>query len=275
VNFIDFIAQKKIILLDGALGTELAKRGLEPGECPELLNIEKPDAPLEVAASYVEAGSDIVLTNTFGGSPQKLHKYDLDDRIEALNEAGVRLVKEAAGSRALVFLSIGPTGEFLEPLGMLTESELVKSYARQVIAGRKAGADGVVLETMSDLGEVIAGVKAVRDNSDLPVVASLTFDKGVKGYATMMGVRPENAAEALERAGADGVGSNCGAGIGNLIEVAALMRGATGLPLWIKPNAGLPDLIVADRPGFFHPIVLVVEISFGLLVGQEVIGAHD
>ena len=201
MNFTDFIDKKKIILLDGALGTELAKRGLEPGDCPELLNIEKPDAALEIAASYVEAGSDIVLTNTFGGSPQKLHKYDLDDRIEELNEAGVRLAKAAAGNCALVFLSIGPTGEFLEPLGTLTEKELVKSFARQVIAGREAGADGVVLETMSDLGEIIAGIKAVKDNSDLPVIGSLTFDKGVKGYATMMGVRPENAAETLERAG--------------------------------------------------------------------------
>lgn len=243
MNLTDYIQEKKIFLLDGAMGTELAKRGLEPGDCPELLNIDNPDAVSGIADSYAEAGSDIVLTNTFGGSSQKLVKYDLADRLEELNEAGVRLAKDAAGGRALVFLSIGPTGEFLEPLGLLTEADLVKSFARQVIAGREAGADGVVLETMSDLGETIAGIKAVKDNSDLPVIGSLTFDKGVKGYATMMGVRPENAAEALERAGADGAGSNCGAGIGNLIEIAALMRNATGLPLWIKPNAGLPELV--------------------------------
>jgi len=243
VNIIEMLKEKHILLADGAWGTEFAKKGVEPGDCPELLNIERPDLVREIASSYVEAGSDIILTNTFGGSPPKLTKYGLENRLEELNEAGIRISMEAAQGKALVFASFGPTGEFLAPLGLVTESEMTAYFTRQVKAGVAEGADGFLFETMSDLSEITCAIRAVKDNSDLPLVCSMTFNKGLKGYATMMGVEPQQAAEALEAAGADVVGSNCGSGILDIIDVAKLMRPATGLPLWIKPNAGLPELI--------------------------------
>jgi 5-methyltetrahydrofolate--homocysteine methyltransferase len=244
MNFINVLKEKKILLADGAWGTELAKKGYDTaGKCPELLNVEHPDIIRNIAASYVDAGSDIILTNTFGGSHYKIAKYGLDDRLDELNAAGVRLSKEAAGGRALVFGSIGPTGEFLAPLGLATSEDMTASFARQIITFAREGADAVLIETMTDLGEITCALRAAKENSDLPVVCSMTFDKGVKGFATMMGVKPNDAVHALEDAGADAVGSNCGWGIETIIEVARIMRSETELPLWFKPNAGMPELV--------------------------------
>ncbi|MBN1292653.1 MAG: homocysteine S-methyltransferase family protein [Candidatus Latescibacteria bacterium] len=238
-----FFKGKKILVSDGAWGTEMAKKGLEPGECPELLNADNPGMVREIASSYAEAGADIVITNTFGANPFKLAKFGIENRTEELNEKGVYISVEAVNNKSVIFASIGPTGEFLAPLGLVSEKEMVKAFSRQVRSFVKAGAHGVVVETMTDLGEVICALKAVKENSDLPVICSMTFDKGLKGYATMMGVKPDEAASKLEDAGADGIGSNCGSGIGNMIEVAAIMRPVTDLPLWFKPNAGLPELV--------------------------------
>ncbi len=243
MKFTDLLKEKNILLSDGAWGTELAKKGVEPGGSPELLNVESADIIKEVASSYVEAGSDIILTNTFGGSPFKLAKYGLEERTEELNEVGAAISVEAASGKCLVAGSVGPTGEFMAPLGLTTETEMVEAFARQVRSFVKAGVDVVIAETMTDLGEITSVIKAVKDNSNLPVICSMTFDKGVKEYATMMGVTPKKAAEELEAAGADIVGSNCGSGIVNMIEVARLLRPATGLPLWFKPNAGMPELV--------------------------------
>jgi len=244
VKLKDITAGKKVLLTDGAWGTELAKKGLGPESgCPELLNVNNPGPLMDIAASYVEAGSDIILTNTFGGNPFKLKRYGADDRLEELNEAGVRISKRAAGDRCLVFGSIGPTGEFMAPLGLVTVEEMTAAFARQVKAFTAAGADAVLIETMTDLGEAACAIRAVKDGSDLPVVCSMTFDPGARGYATMMGVKPAQAAEELEKAGADAVGANCGSGIDDVIEIARLLKPATSLPLWCKPNAGLPELI--------------------------------
>jgi 5-methyltetrahydrofolate--homocysteine methyltransferase len=243
MTFQDKLSTKGFLVSDGAMGTELAKKGLKPGECPELLNVDNPGWVEEIARSYVDAGSDIILTNTFGGNPVKLARYGLADRTEELNERGIWIVVEAAGGMASVFASVGSTGEFLEPLGTITEKEMAAAFARQARALAKGGAEGVVLETMTDLGETLCALKAVKDSTGLPVVCSMTFDPGVRGYATMMGVTPERAAEELEAAGADAVGANCGTGIADIIEIARIMRPHTSLPLWMKPNAGLPELV--------------------------------
>ncbi len=239
----ELLKEKKILLSDGAWGTEIAKRGFEPGICPELFNVKEAVMISEIAESYIKAGSDIILTNTFGGSPQKLAKYGLADRLDELNEAGVRLSVETSNGRALVLATMGPTGEFLAPLGLTTEAEMTESFARQVKVFAAGGADAVLIETMTDLGEIKCALKAVKEYSDFEVVCSMTFDKGVKGYATMMGITPNRAAAELEAAGADVVGANCGAGIDNIIDVARILKTATGLPLWFKPNAGLPELV--------------------------------
>ena len=196
-----------------------------------------------IAAGYVKAGSDMILTNTFGGSSQKLARYGLEDRLEELNEAGVRISVEVSDGRALVLGSIGPSGEFMAPLGLTTEQEMVDSFARQVKSFLAAGADAVLIETMTDPGEAKCALKAVKDNSDYEVMCLMTFDRGAKGFATMMGITPDRAAAELESAGADVAGSNCGSGIEDIIEVAKIMNPSTNLPLWFKPNAGLPELV--------------------------------
>lgn len=268
----DMLDDLKILVSDGALGTELAKKGLQPGDCPELLNAENPGTVREIARSYVDAGSNVILTNTFGGSPQKLAKYGLEERVEELNARGVRIAVEASAGKARVFASIGPTGEFLEPLGTLTEPEMIRSYGRQIRALLKGGAQGFVLETMSDLAEILCAIKAARENSDLPVICSMTFDKGARGYATMMGVTPEQAVEALEKAGADAVGANCSTGIQGIIEVCGIMRSRCGLPLWMKPNAGLPELVEGKTVFRESPEDMASRIPDLIRAGATIIG---
>jgi len=248
-NWKDRLRERKLLISDGAWGTTLAARGLAVGDAPEHWNLERPDEVRAVAAAYVEAGADIVLTNTFGGSRFKLAPAGLEGEVARINRRGAELSREAAGDRALVFASIGPTGLFLAPLGTISEQEMIDGFAEQVTALVEGGADGIVIETMTDLGEAKAALRAAKENADLPVVVSMTFDKGQRGFATMMGVRPEQAAVELDAAGADVVGTNCGAGIEAIVEVVRLLRPATRRPIWAKPNAGLPEL-VAGRTVF-------------------------
>ena len=235
--------EKKILIADGAWGTELFRRGLQSGDAPEKWNLDNQDAVEAVASAYVAAGADIILTNTFGGSSFKLSKVGLGEKAAEVNRLGVKLSMKAAKGKALVFASIGPTGEFMEPIGTVTSGQMTECFALQVASFVEAGVDGIVIETMTDLNEAKTALRAVKEHSSLPVVISMTFDKVASGFATMMGVKPDQAAQELERAGADIVGANCGAGIQDMIEVIKLMHEATKLPLWAKPNAGLPELV--------------------------------
>jgi len=198
-----------ILVLDGAWGTEMIKRGLMPGECPELWNLNRPDDIRAITRAYQEAGADIILTNTFGGSYFKLKKAGISSQVKEINKRGVELSKEVSED-SLVFASIGPTGEFLEPLGAIAEDEMISCFSEQIKAFVEGNADGVIVETMTDLNEAKCALKAVKENSNLPVAVSMTFDKGERGYATMMGITPEKAVVELEKAGADIVGANCG-----------------------------------------------------------------
>ena len=269
---LDRMAGKRFLISDGAWGTELGRRGLEAGVVPEMWNLERPEDVLAVAAAYVEAGSEIILTNTFGGSSVKLARAGLEDRVFEINRRGAEISKEAAAGKALVFASIGPTGEFMEPLGSISEETMIACFAVQAKALVQGGADGFVIETMTDLGEAKAALRAVKDNTDMPVVVSMTFDKGIRGYATMMGVRPDLAAAELEEAGADAVGSNCGSGIENMIEVAEIMRGARSVPLWIKPNAGLPALVHGQTVFRETPEEMAARIPALVTAGAQIIG---
>ena len=237
------LAGAGVLIADGAWGTELAWRGLAPGIAPEAWNVERPDEVRAVAAAYVAAGADVILTNTFGGTRFKLSKAGLADRTADVNRFGAQISKDAAAGNALVFASIGPTGELIEPLGEISEGAAEAAFAEQVRALVAGGVDGFVIESFSDLGEAKGALKAVRENSTLPAVVSLTFEKGARGYATMMGVTPEQAAKELEAAGVAAVGANCGIGSAQAVEIARLMKPATRLPIWIKPNAGLPQLV--------------------------------
>jgi len=243
MNLLEGLKAKKLVIADGGWGTELFKRGLKPGQVPEVWNTDRAEDIRAVAASYVAAGAEILLTNTFGGSSMKLAKMGLESKMTEINRLGAEISKSAAAGRSLVFASMGPTGELLKPLGTATETEMVRSFEGQAKALVEGGADGIVIETMTDLVEAKAALAAIRQNYAVPVVVSMTFDRKRVGYATIMGVRPQQAASELEKAGADIVGANCGTGIDDMIEVTRVMRQATTLPIWCKPNAGLPELV--------------------------------
>jgi 5-methyltetrahydrofolate--homocysteine methyltransferase len=266
------LEKKKILIADGGWGTELQKRGLAPGDPPEAWNLSHQEEVGAVARSYVEAGADIILTNTFGGSPLKLAKVHLEDKLLEINRQGARISKQAAGDQALVFASIGPSGEFMAPLGMVSEVDMVQGFAEQARALAAGGADGIVVETMMDLAEAKAALRAAKESISLPVAVTLTFNKLPKGYATMMGVRPEQAAAQLEKAGADIVGANCGAGIDMMIELMGLMRSATTLPLWCKPNAGLPELVHGKTVYRETPEMMASKLKPLVQAGANIVG---
>jgi 5-methyltetrahydrofolate--homocysteine methyltransferase len=266
------LEKKTVMIADGGWGTELIKQGLKPGEVAETWNIDRPEEVRSVAASYVEAGADIILTNTFGGSPLKLSKEGLEARMAEINRLGAKISKEAAGQNAFVFGSMGPIGELMAPLGEATEAEMVKCFTNQAIALAAGGVDGIVIETMMDLGEAKAALRAVREGTSLPVVVSLTFNKHRSGYATLMGVRPEQAAVELERAGADVIGTNCGAGIDDMIEVARVMHRATSLPIWCKPNAGLPEFVDGNTVYRETPERMASKLGAIVEAGARIVG---
>ncbi|MCX6905709.1 MAG: homocysteine S-methyltransferase family protein [Verrucomicrobia bacterium] len=228
------------VVTDGAWGTELQARGLQSGEFPDAWNLSHPDKVLEVARAYVQAGSHIILTNTFGANRVRLTAHDCAGQLAEINRRGVEISKEAAGAQARVFASIGPTGKMLLA-GEITEDELRAIFEEQVRALAGAGADGLVVETMAELEEASIAVAAAHA-SGLPVVGCMVFDSGRNKDRTMTGVTPERAAEGLTVAGADVIGANCGQGIEGFVPICQRLRAATDKPLWMKSNAGLPEV---------------------------------
>jgi methionine synthase I (cobalamin-dependent) len=230
------------LLADGAWGTQLQARGLALGECPDVWNLSHPDAVRAVAESYVRAGSRVILTNTFRASPIPLREYGLPEKMAAINAAGVRHSREAAsGKGAAVFASIGPSGKLLAA-GEVTEEELRENFRAQAEALAAAGPDALLVETMSDLEEARVALLAAKATG-LPVLVSFAFDTGRNRDRTMTGVTPERAAQAMEEAGADAVGANCGNGVDAFAGICARMRAVTRLPLWMKANAGMPEIV--------------------------------
>ena len=238
---IDSLISSGPVVTDGSWGTQMQKRGLNRGECPDSWNLKHPQRVLEVAQQYVTAGSQVILTNTFGGSRLALKKYNLDHQTVDINMAGVEISKKAAGNRAYVFASIGPTGLMLVTRET-TEAELQNVFEEQAAAQARAGADGIIVETMIDVTEARIAATAAKQTG-LPVIVSMVYDSGENKDRTMMGNSPEEVVEELTGVGVDGIGANCGQGIEAFLPICARLRQATDLPLWMKPNAGLPDLI--------------------------------
>lgn len=228
------------ILTDGAWGTELQERGLGPDDLPDFWNLKFPERVEEVARAYVEAGSDVILTNTFRSNRIVLAERAASANVAALNRAGVEISRRAAAGRARVFASMGPSGKLLMT-GDVSEDELRTAFAEQAEAFALAGADAIVVETMSDLAEAKIAVAAAKA-AGLTTVACMVFDSGKNKDRTMMGVSPEQSAGELAGAGADIIGANCGNGIAGYVQVCARLHAATSLPVWIKANAGLPEL---------------------------------
>jgi methionine synthase I (cobalamin-dependent) len=211
------------------------------GSTPDTWNLIQPEKVEEVARAYVEAGSQVILTNTFGANRFILGRHGLADKVAEINRIGVEISITAANGKAKVFASIGPSGIMLL-MGDVSMDELQAAFAQQAQAQAAAGADGIVVETMSDLSEAKLALAAALETG-LPVVACMTFDSGAKLDRTMMGVTPEQAAEQLTSAGADVIGANCGQGIAGYASVCARLHAATDRPIWIKANAGLPRMV--------------------------------
>ena len=230
------------LISDGATGTFLQQHGLEPGGCPEEFNASHPDVVREMARRYIEAGSDMVLTNSFGGTVFMQKKYGYGDRVAEFNRLSAEHARSQTPSGRFVVGSVGPTGEFLEPLGPVSEAEMYDAFVEQVKALEAGGVDGVVVETMTAAEEATLAVRAARENTDLVVMATMVFDKGPRGFFTMMGITPERAVHAMEEAGAHVVGSNCGNGIDNMVDIAQRMRAETDGFLLIHSNAGIPSM---------------------------------
>jgi len=244
MTVIDDVLSEGPVLLDGAWGTELQARGLELGTIPDYWNLEHADRVEAVARAYVEAGSDIILTNTFRANAIALAGHADLAKLDDVNRVGVEISKLAAGGRARVFASIGPSGKLLMTK-QTDESALRTAFGQQAQALLAGGADAIVIETMADLEEARIAIEAAR-GTGLPVVACMVYDAGKQKDRTMMGTTPEQAAEALARAGADVIGANCGNGIEGYVSIAARLASATERPIWIKANAGLPKLVAGN-----------------------------
>jgi 5-methyltetrahydrofolate--homocysteine methyltransferase len=263
-----------ILVADGAMGTLLIEHGLEAGRCPELINLERPELLQEIAGRYLDAGADIVHTNTFGASPLKLAQFGLDDRTEEINRQAVRAARAAIGDReAFVSASCGPSGRLLEPYGDIDPGTVQEAFRRQIAALVDAEIDLLTIETMTDLAEATLAVKAARSvSSSLAVAATMTFDVTPRGIFTIMGNDIEQAALGLTDAGADILGANCGNGSERMVEIAAELRRATDLPLLIQSNAGPPRL-QGDRVVYEETPELWADSCTRLLdLGVELIG---
>ena len=235
----------RTLLADGATGTMLQKEGLACGEAPERWTLERPEAIAGLSRGYIQAGSDLILTNTFRANALRMKLCGLEDRVAELNREAVRLARReiaAAGRPVFLVGSIGPTGEMVEPYGDLTEADARGAFLAQAKALVEAGVDGLVCETFGALEELQLAVSAAKEAAgSLHVMASMAFDGG--GH-TMMGVTPQAAVLAMREAGVAAVGANCSVGPEGLIAVIKAMHAADpAMRLWAKPNAGLPQLV--------------------------------
>jgi len=239
MGFLDRLATGETILADGAMGTMLQAAGLERGHAPEEMNLTQPDKVLAVHKGYVDAGSELILTNTFGANRFRLEKYGLADRIYEISRRAAEIAREAGAS--FVAGSIGPTGELFAPLGTLSPEDARDTFGEQARGLADGGADLLVIETMSDLQEVEAAVQAARENTNLPLLCTMTFQQKLH---TLMGVSPKEAAETLSGWGVAAMGANCGTGPQEVEQVLAQMREAVpDAVLVAKPNAGVPRLV--------------------------------
>ncbi len=235
------IAEGRVLVSDGAWGTFLHQKGLKAEECPESWNLSRVEDVLDIAQSYVDAGADLILTNSFGASPLKLEGYGLEEQTYALNKSAAEISKKAAGNRALVLGSMGPTGKMVM-MGEVPPQEVYKGYMEQARGLADGGADGIVIETMSDSEEARIAIEAAKEATVLDVACTFTFSKNQDGaYRTMMGTDVAAYLEMVKSAGADIIGANCGNGTAGMIEIVREIRVIDpDIPVLVHANAGLP-----------------------------------
>lgn len=267
------IKSGKVLVADGAMGTMLMERGLKPGAAPESFNLTNIPVLEEIAQQYLKAGADIIQTNTFGGSSLKLSMYALDSKAEEINTNAVRAVKKVVGDHACVSGSCGPTAKMLKPYGDVEPDDVYRSFEQQMNALISAGVDVICVETMIDIHEATLAVKAAKAvSSVIPVMATMTFDATPKGFYTVMGTDIEAAAQGLEDAGADVIGSNCGNGIENMVKIAQEFKRCTRLPLIIQSNAGIPQMKGTEAVYAETPAFMAEKAKELIAIGVSVIG---
>jgi len=260
-----------VTVTDGAWGTELDSLGCPPGFCRERWNVERPELVREVADRYVTAGSQVILTNTFMGNRVILANHGLADRAAELSRAGAEISRQAAGDDVRVFGSMGPSGKIVM-MEEIDPRELADAFGEQAEALAEGGVDAILCESSTELSEILIAVRAAKDRTDLPVIASMVFDSGSDRCFTSMGDSVETAASELAEAGADVVGMNCGVGIAEAIAPLTRLRASTDLPIWVKPNAGLPELIKGNVVYKETPKEFAAHVPDLLEIGVDFIG---
>jgi 5-methyltetrahydrofolate--homocysteine methyltransferase len=269
--------REKILLGDGAMGTQLQQAGLEPGGCGEAWNIEHPDRVLAIQKKYVEAGSDCLITNTFGGSGIMLERHEHGGKVESINQAGARIAREAFGGReGYVIGDIGPFGGLMEPYGEVTEESVRDAFGEQARALVSGGVDAIIIETQTSLEELGLGLRAAREAGSPCVIGSMAYDVTFDGeeIRTMMGIGPEDAAEFMEENGADVIALNCGSGIDVAWAARAVerYRRISDLPTMAQPNAGLPELVDMEVVYRQTPEEMTAELSALISAGANIVG---
>ncbi len=265
IPFLELL-KRRVVLFDGAMGTSLIAGGMSAGECPDEWNISHGDIIAGVHRAYARAGADVLQTNTLGGTAMKLKAAGLADRAEPINVQAVRLARQVCPDHCYLAGDIGPTGQFLPPVGSCTPEELHDTFREQAVSLAGEGVDLFVIETFYDLQEILLAVEAVRSVSDRPVVATLSFEKKPRGFFTLMGNTPQDCAQKLAAAGADVVGTNCNLGSAEMAEFAPLWRQAADGPVLIQPNAGQPrvvsgQLVYHQKPEAFAEDIVTIARS--------------
>ena len=263
----------KTLVSDGAWGTFLQHKGLQPGECPEEWNLTRVDDVFDIALSYVQAGADIVETNSFGANYFKLKNFGLQDRVVEINRAAAQISRKAAGENCFVMGSVGPTGKFLI-IGEVTEQELYDAFKQQSMALELGGVDAIVIETMTDLEEARIAVKAASENTRCAVFCTMTFDKIIGGeFRTMMGISPTQMTLTLAAAGASVIGANCGNGMKDMIDIVREIRQANArIPILVQANAGLPHYYEGKTTFPETPEDMASQVREMVAAGANIIG---